>query len=216
MNDIADSHSQTLHWMFEDDATSPWDSFYSWLQADDRLYWINGKPGSGKSTLMKFLINDPRTRDLLAQWSSCKSPLIVGFYFWLSGSEMQRSFKGCLCSIIRQLVHEDRQLITKLLRRNTGLLSKLNPGYWSKPELQRILTQIIDLLDRRLCIFLDGLDEFDQKDDIDQLLNLVEASFVSAMIKFCISSRPENYITKRLSGYKQLRLQDLTLYDMEL
>ncbi|KAL8846223.1 MAG: hypothetical protein Q9221_008677 [Calogaya cf. arnoldii] len=215
MNDIADSHSQTLHWMFEDDATRPWDSFCSWLQADDRLYWINGKPGSGKSTLMKFLINDPRTRDLLAKGSSSKSPLIVGFYFWLSGSEMQRSFKGFLCSIIHQLVHEDRRLVTKLLRRNTGLLSKRNTGDWSKQELQRILTEIINLLDRPLCIFLDGLDEFDQKDDIDLLLNLVEAGFELALIKFCISSRPENYITKRLSGYKQLHLQDLTAYDIE-
>ncbi|KAL8976549.1 MAG: hypothetical protein Q9205_007460, partial [Flavoplaca limonia] len=216
MNDIADSHSQTLHWMFEDDATRPWDSFCSWLQGNDRLYWINGKPGSGKSTLMKFLINSPRTRDLLAQWSLGKSPLIVGFYFWLSGSELQRSFKGLLCSIIHQLVHEDRQLVTKLLHRNTGLLSKRNTGDWSKQELQRILTQTINLLDHPLCIFLDGLDEFDQKDDIDQLLSLVETSFESAMIKFCKSSRPENYITKRLSGYKQLRLQDLTAYDMEL
>ena len=215
-NDIADSHSQTLHWMFEDDATRPWDSFCSWLQGNDRLYWINGKPGSGKSTLMKFLIYSPRTRDLLAQWSLGKSPLIVGFYFWLSGSELQRSFKGLLCSIIHQLVDEDKQLVTKLLRRNAGLLSKKSTGNWSKQELQRVLTQTINMLDRPLCIFLDGLDEFDQKDDIDQLLNLVEASFESAMIKFCISSRPENYITKRLGGYKQLRLQDLTAHDMDV
>ncbi|KAL9628126.1 MAG: hypothetical protein Q9204_006093, partial [Flavoplaca sp. TL-2023a] len=216
MNDIADSHSQTLHWMFEDDTTRPWDSFCNWLQGNDRLYWVNGKPGSGKSTLMKFLIYSPRTRDLLAQWSLGKSPLIVGFYFWLSGSELQRSFKGLLCSIIHQLVYEDKQLVTKLLRRNAGLLSKRSTGDWSKQELQRVLTQTINLLDRPLCIFLDGLDEFDQKDDIDQLLNLVEASFESAMIKFCVSSRPENYITKRLGGYKQLRLQDLTANDMEL
>ena len=216
MNDIADSHSQTLHWIFEDDAIHPWDSFCSWLQGNDRLYWINGKPGSGKSTLMKFLIYSLRTRDLLAQWSLGKSPLIVGFYFWLSGSELQRSFKGLLCSIIHQLVYEDKQLVTKLLRRNAGLLSKRSTGDWSKQELQRVLTQTINMLDRPLCIFLDGLDEFDQKDDIDQLLNLVEASFESAMIKFCISSRPENYITKRLGGYKQLRLQDLTAHDMDV
>ena len=216
MNDIADSHSQTLHWIFEDDAIHPWDSFCSWLQGNDRLYWINGKPGSGKSTLMKFLIYSLRTRDLLAQWSLGKSPLIVGFYFWLSGSKLQRSFKGLLCSIIHQLVYEDKQLVTKLLCRNAGLLSKRSTGDWSKQELQRVLTQTINMLDRPLCIFLDGLDEFDQKDDIDQLLNLVEAGFESAMIKFCISSRPENYITKRLGGYKQLRLQDLTAHDMDV
>ncbi|KAL8752288.1 MAG: hypothetical protein Q9184_005780 [Pyrenodesmia sp. 2 TL-2023] len=216
MNDVEESHPHTFHWMFEENLSRPWDSFPSWLQGDGRLYWINGKAGSGKSTLMKFLINDPRTRDLLAEWSSGKSPLIVAFYFWLSGSEMQRSFKGFLCSIVYQLVDEERQLVTKLLRGNTGLLSKEHPGDWSKQELQRLLAQIIGLLDRPLCIFLDGLDEFDQEDDLDQLLNLVEDSSVSGMIKFCISSRPEHYIVKRMSKYRQLRLQDLTARDMAL
>lgn len=216
MNDIEESHAETFHWMFEEDATHPWDSFCNWLQADDRLYWINGKAGSGKSTLMKFLVNDPRTGDLLAQWSSSSSPLIVKFFFWLSGSEMQRSLKGFLCSIIYQLVHEDRQLVTKLLHGNTGLLSKGNPGDWSKQELRRILMQMLDMLDGPLCIFLDGLDEFNQEDDLDQLLNLVEDSSILGKTKICISSRPEHYIAKRMSQYKQLRLQDLTARDMEL
>ncbi len=216
LSDIEESHSETFHWMFEEDATRPWDSFCNWLQTEDRLYWINGKAGSGKSTLMKFLVNDPRTRDLLGQWSSGRSPLIVGFYFWLSGSEMQRSLKGFLCSIIYQLVQADRQLVTKLLRDNTGLLSKRNHGDWSKGELRRILMQILNMLDRPLCIFLDGLDEFNQEDDLDQLLNLVEDSSTLGKTKICISSRPEYYIAKRMSMYKQLRLQDLTARDMEL
>lgn len=75
---------------------------------------------------------------------------------------------------------------------------------------------MIDLLDRPLCIFLDGLDEFDQKDDVDQLLNLLEDSSVLGKTKICISSRPEIYLAKRMSRYKQLRLQDLTAHDMEL
>ena len=30
-----------------------WQSFVTWLQSDDDLFWIQGKPGSGKSTLVK-------------------------------------------------------------------------------------------------------------------------------------------------------------------
>ena len=29
--------------------------FVDWLKQEDGLYWVSGKPGSGKSTLMKFL-----------------------------------------------------------------------------------------------------------------------------------------------------------------
>jgi ABC-type lipoprotein export system ATPase subunit len=30
-----------------------------WLSSHDSLFWITGKPGSGKSTLMKFLAAHP-------------------------------------------------------------------------------------------------------------------------------------------------------------
>ncbi|KAL8849090.1 MAG: hypothetical protein Q9221_005934 [Calogaya cf. arnoldii] len=216
MNDIAESHAETFHWIFKEDATGPWDSFSEWLKADSHVYWINGKAGSGKSTLMRFLVGDPRTREILAQWSLDQPPLIMEFYFWLSGTEMQRSLKGLLCSILHQLFHENDSLVKKLLHNNPSLLSKRNPGDWSKKELRSILMRSVDLLHRPLCVFLDGLDEYKQDDDIDQLLNLIDDISASRTTKFCVSSRPEHYLAKRMSAYKQLRLQDLTANDMDI
>ncbi|PMD31900.1 hypothetical protein L207DRAFT_548767 [Hyaloscypha variabilis F] len=64
-NHVSDSHESTfqwifddsieLHWKFGEGVKRPWDSFMEWLKSDQRLYWINGKAGSGKSTLMKFI-----------------------------------------------------------------------------------------------------------------------------------------------------------------
>ena len=213
---IEESHTETFHWMFEDDATGPWDSFSRWLKESDHVYWINGKPGSGKSTLLKFLVDNPRTGELLAQWSPDRHPLIIKFYFWLSGTKMQRSLKGFLCSVIYQLIDNNKPLTEQLLRGNRGLLSKCTTNDWSIKELREILMHSIDLLDHPLCMFLDGLDEFDRDDDVDQLLNLVENLFKSKTTKICISSRPEHYIAKRMRGYKQLRLQDLTAKDMDV
>ena len=81
---------------------------------------------------------------------------------------------------------------------------------WSIREIQKILREAITLTVRSLCIFIDGLDEFDQDDDIDLLLDLVENLSASVKVKICMSSRPENYLIKRLSRYRQLKLQDLT------
>ena len=215
MNDVEESHADTFQWIFQDDASRPWDSFCNWLRDDDTVYWINGKPGSGKSTLMKFVINDARTRDLLGQWTPGQQPLIVKVYFWLSGTEMQRSLKGFLCSVVHQIVRGNRLLFEKVLREDPGLLSKRNPGDWSKRELREFLMHLIDLLDRPLCFFLDGLDEIDQG-DVDQLFNLVDSILETGKAKICASSRPEHYIAKRMAGYNQLRLQDLTANDMEI
>ncbi|KAL8875550.1 MAG: hypothetical protein Q9198_006109, partial [Flavoplaca austrocitrina] len=215
MNDVEEPHADTFHWIFEDDDTTrPWNSFSHWLREGTDVYWINGKAGSGKSTLVKFLIEDPRTKELFGHSTPGHEPFLIRFYLWLSGTIMQRSLKGLLCSMLYQIFHESWQVVEDLLLENTSFLSKRVPGDWSKQELQTTLLRSIEKLNRPLCIFLDGLDEFDQDNDVDQLLNLVEDISRSKMTKICVSSRPEHYIEKRLSGYKQLRLQDLTARDM--
>lgn len=40
-------------------------NFLEWLKADKQLFWITGKPASGKSTLMKFILSHNETGRLL-------------------------------------------------------------------------------------------------------------------------------------------------------
>lgn len=49
---IQEAHSTTFHWIFDTgrEAHRPWDNFGLWLEEEAGVYWINGKPGSGKST----------------------------------------------------------------------------------------------------------------------------------------------------------------------
>jgi effector-binding domain-containing protein len=58
-----------------------WDSFTQWLHSQQSLYWITGKPGSGKSTLMKYLYNDPRTLENLELWRKGNQFTMAGFFF---------------------------------------------------------------------------------------------------------------------------------------
>ena len=67
------------------------------------------------------------------------------------------------------------------------------------------------------CLFIDGLDEFNEFDrinDADNLLGLIEEFSTNNKIKTCVSSRPEDYLVKQLSKYRQLQLQDLTREDL--
>lgn len=49
---IAMAHSQTFTWIFGTSGQAGPTSFNDWLTSNKALYWISGKPGSGKSTLM--------------------------------------------------------------------------------------------------------------------------------------------------------------------
>ena len=51
------------------------------------------------------------------------------------------------------------------------------------------------------CLFIDGLDEFNEFDrvnDVDNLLGLIEEFSTNNKIKTCVSSRPEDYLVKQL------------------
>lgn len=48
---ITRAHSNTYQWIFtpKEDAVAVWDDFVEWLNEDDNpIYWVTGKPGSGK------------------------------------------------------------------------------------------------------------------------------------------------------------------------
>ncbi|RSM09091.1 hypothetical protein CDV31_007858 [Fusarium ambrosium] len=52
----------------EQDGKLLWGSLPEWLTEDSNtIYWITGKPGSGKSTMMKLLLQQPLLRDHLSR-----------------------------------------------------------------------------------------------------------------------------------------------------
>jgi hypothetical protein len=61
-----------------------------WLRDTHRppIFWISGKPGSGKSSLMSFIMCDARTPEFLEAWASDRVPYIFSFFFWKSGSTL--------------------------------------------------------------------------------------------------------------------------------
>jgi len=60
---IADTHRGTFEWIYRDPEveSEPWSNYVKWLGSVEDIYWITGKPGSGKSTLMKYLYGNPHT-----------------------------------------------------------------------------------------------------------------------------------------------------------
>jgi polynucleotide 5'-kinase involved in rRNA processing len=62
--EIQEAHQETFEWIYHSpmEDGDPWASFIEWLRTGDSIYWINGKAGSGKSTLMRYLYDNRRTK----------------------------------------------------------------------------------------------------------------------------------------------------------
>ena len=221
---IANAHSKTFQWIFDksDHSVRPWDNFIDWLEGGKDTYWISGKAGSGKSTLMNFISQDERTRDALEFWSGTKDILTPKFFFWSSGTSLQKSLEGLLRSLLWQILHEFPDINTPPFNVGPGPeQSRRVPrdhsliAAWTKPRLHRLLKEVIDQLHSScyLCFFIDGLDEFDEDDD--DLIAFVQELVSSVGVKVCSSSRPHKVFEDAFGLSPKLRLQDLTSKDIQ-
>ncbi|VUC25820.1 unnamed protein product [Clonostachys rosea] len=103
VDQIENPYENTFSWIFE------LPSFCSWLQGGSGLFWINGKPGSGKSTLMKYIYQSKTTWQLLHSWTRSTAEvkeLQAGFFFHYRGTPLQKSFEGLLRSLILQIFNQ--------------------------------------------------------------------------------------------------------------
>lgn len=94
---IDEAHAKTFDWIFEKPNAEqmPWINFTEWLETGEGIYWINGKAGSGKSTLMRYLLERPNTKILLARWAHPISLDLASFFFWNAGTSYQKSQTAC-------------------------------------------------------------------------------------------------------------------------
>lgn len=84
---IVAAHTNTFEWIFEGSGTNKPTSFVNWLANQDGIYWVMGRAGSGKSTLMKFLASHRRTRKGLLRWAGANNRLVTAnFFFWSAGT----------------------------------------------------------------------------------------------------------------------------------
>nr|RBQ87327.1 hypothetical protein FVER53263_00165 [Fusarium verticillioides] len=191
-----------------------WECFSTWLQSDDKLFWIRGKPGSGKSTLIKFVINNNNTKRLLGSWHP--NTRVLSHFFWKIGSEPQNSIRGLLCSLLYDVLLEDGGVIDKVLREFKFSESKDFYKEWSSQEAEKVLCFLLDASTHPICIFVDGLDEISDKDGYKALLDVVQRITRCRGVKVCVSSRPEAELVRRLENIKvkTLCLDDLNKPEM--
>ncbi|CAH0052035.1 unnamed protein product [Clonostachys rhizophaga] len=154
----------------ESDGTCEWlashKNFVKWREQHRGLLWIKGKPGSGKSTIIKYA---------LRRLSKVYGPetQVFSFFFHARGHELQKSLLGFFRSILHQILQLFPGLLKDLVDTfNTKRMSIGQPGenwHWHLQPLQEFLKLGLPRVLERFPIvfFIDALDECGQRPALD-------------------------------------------------
>ena len=222
------AQNERLEWIWDDGEPTWTDDhrksspgFVKWIQSEGRLFWIHGKPGAGKSTLMTQLTHSKQTFDLMPR--KPKPVITVSYFFYELGQPQERQFRSLLIAILSALLQTFHKTDPRALSSIMNILGSqvgLNPSdqrrpIWEDEKLKEALRQTLITCQStaRLLLFVDGMDECegDRREQLDFLRTWIESSTKSKLsIKACIASRDETEIRLRLSKYPSLPVHHFT------
>ncbi|RWA11114.1 hypothetical protein EKO27_g3988 [Xylaria grammica] len=114
------------------------------------LLWVYGKPGAGKSTIMKFIY----TRALR------NSNTTISFFFNARGDDLEKSTQGMYRSLLLQLLEKLPDLQEVLDPPSRFGQGRNDDGSWEIDVLQCLFSAAMAKLGRRrVMCFVDALDE---------------------------------------------------------
>ncbi|UPL00291.1 hypothetical protein LCI18_011225 [Fusarium solani-melongenae] len=173
--------------------------YQKWMEADtSRVLYLQGKPGSGKSTLTKYFAKHLQERE-----PNVKSAIVATFFYSFREGEAQRSHYNMLRSILYAILDQDEAFFyhyfqceyRRQLRKSGGggLLR------WDSSSLKSLLSSLRDhTVAERLYLIIDAVDESDYNDRREIL-----------------DFRPVATLERRISEFHSfIRLQDETQLDI--
>ncbi|KAI1474855.1 hypothetical protein F4774DRAFT_317948 [Daldinia eschscholtzii] len=207
-NNIKDAHAKTNKWLLETPEFIDWLDFGRFSDHNG-LLWIKGKPGAGKSTLMKSAISQ------VYQLLTDQGNMVISFFFNARGERMEKSTSGLYRSLLIQLFKLDPALQEHLDSFDFTV-------QWSIGRLKDLFEKtILGIRKPAVICFIDALDECEDQQIRDMLYFLrnvgQKASLHGTRLHICLASRHYPHITvpKGLTlviEHRQEHSQDITKY----
>jgi hypothetical protein len=154
---------------------------------------MRGKPGAGKSTIMKFIYLETKR-------NNGPETTTVSFFFNSRGNDLEKSTMGMYRSLLIQLFREFRDLQSIL--DNPEIIPQDQQDCPNLDTLKELFQSAVMALNRRSFIcFIDALDECDEQEvrDMVQFFEDLAEHATESNIQFRIwlASRPYPYISLR-------------------
>ncbi|KAL3419726.1 hypothetical protein PVAG01_08224 [Phlyctema vagabunda] len=183
------------------------------------FYWINGKAGSGKSTLMKYIQCQNATVEALKTWANGKELVVASFFFWRAGSSEQRTQNGMLRTLFFHILIQHMYLIPIIfpdLFRAISVGSQIDHDSIAPISDAELKLAFHSLLENtahlKICLIIDALDE--SEGDHSALRTFLDRLRPYEHIKAIVASRPLNIFKTFFAESSSVRLQDLTSSDI--
>jgi hypothetical protein len=206
---IATAHPDACRWVVD------CQQYKRWRDADlmaehHGCLWVKGKPGAGKSTIMKGLLRHAKV--------AYANDKVVSFFFNTRGTPLERSTEG----IYRSLMH---QMADNVSLSSTGLDVETMEAYaeqgWPLELLKDLCREAVRHLTMRsgVTLFVDALDEGYVEDDVRAMVTFVEElTAVHCSSKYnlhvCLASR--HYPTISMHDVETLVLDDLVSHGEDI
>jgi hypothetical protein len=157
----------------------------------------------------------------LRQWAKGGDIILARYFSWNPGSDkLQKSQLGLLRTLLYESLSSHEELIPVVFPGRWFLLECFGKQV-ALPELKinqlhAAFRALLAATGNSLKMFLliDGLDEFEG--DHTQLVRLIREAHENPAVKVCVSSRPWNVFKDEYQLNPMLRLEALTLDDIEL
>ena len=222
-NQIREAHEDTYHWILNRQNTTDvcLGNFQTWLDLPapaSCLFWISGKPGSGKSTLMQYI--DQNVESCCIRWTTGHDLFVCRIFLWNPGRGLQKTFQGLLRSLVYQLLITHQWLVKAVVsdERWSIACAVEDELSWTTRELKMVTEACLQRIatTRKTLLLVDGLDELEGTDDdrYDTLNFLWKLASIES-VKLCVSSRPWNIFLDYFHDLPQLQLQQFTRTDVD-
>ena len=187
----------TCEWIFQSSQFQDW-ACNKRLDQSDGIIWIKGKPGSGKSTIMKRLYEV--RRNLAGTGNPARPHLLLEFFFNARGGVLERTPLGLFRSLVYQILVARPALLSRFTQKLKSSTRSFDTLTLTLQELQSFFHESLTLSSHfEIEIFLDALDEC-QDEEVRDIVRSFSSSASYAVsvghpLKICWSSRHYPHIT---------------------
>ena len=194
---VADNHKGTLEWILLHPSYNQW---RNGAPHEYPMLWMPGPLGSGKSTALKFLIE---------RLSCSIVPCMVVFFLCDGRDPTKRTEVGLLKSIVRQILQNDKELLSKFSEEHSRADLSLAKELW---DLMQQCCLALAQSNRPTYVLIDGVDELQDTDRaafLERFERLIRdigclEGTRRSNVRFLLTSRPWTIVKDHLGSFATL------------